>query len=423
MNNTDTGVTTASQNGQSTNTVGEKESRPPRGSSGKGMPRKPSSAAAIGGPFLNLLFLACVALLFGCKTVDPKFSTPEGQSLGGVEALTPVELTNRIDPAWLQPTTNLFTLGPGDRLEIELLGDPLTRVPTAVGPDGRVYFNLLPGIDVWGLTLAEAKHRLESEFTRYVREQPVVSLTLRGVESQRIWILGRVQAPGVYGLPGPMTLLEAVAMAGGTLSMASYADQEAAGIGEELADLQRSFVLRGGKLLPVDMERLLKHGDLTQNIYLEPDDFVYFPAATTRDVYVLGAVSQPRAVPYKRGLTVAAAIASAYGTLNGAYLSHVAVVRGSLTKPQIAVVDYRRVIRGEAKDIELQPKDIVYVPLSPYRYLVRYAELIVNTFVSSAAINAGTRATSDGQTGGAGVFIPVGSSYQVIPPVAPPPVR
>lgn len=367
--------------------------------------------------------LVGLAVLVGCRTADPKFETAEGQSLGAIEPLTPIEFSNRIDPTWLQPATNFFTLGPGDRLEIELLGDPLSRVLTTVGPDGRVYFNLLPGVDVWGLTLSEAKRRLEGEFTRYVREQPVVSLTLRGVESQRIWILGRVQAPGVYGLPGPMTLLEAVAMAGGTLSMASYSDQEAAGIGEELADLQRSFVLRGGKLLPVDMERLLKQGDLSQNIYLEPDDFIYFPAATTRDVYVLGAVSQPRAVAYKRGLTVAGAIASAYGTLNGAYLSHIAVVRGSLTKPQIAIVDYRRVIRGEAKDIALQPKDIVYVPLSPYRYLVRYAELIVNTFVSSAAINAGTRLTSDNQVGGAGVFIPVGSGYQIIPPVSPPPVR
>jgi len=69
--------------------------------------------------------------------------------------------------------------------------------------------------------------------------------------------------------------------------MTSFRDQAAAGIGEELADLKHSFVLRQGKLLPVNFNRLLNEGDLAQNIYLEPDDFVYVPAGTARDVYVL----------------------------------------------------------------------------------------------------------------------------------------
>jgi hypothetical protein len=120
---------------------------------------------------------------------------------------------------------------------------------------------------------------------------------------------------------------------------------------------------------------------------------------------------------------VAGAIASAYGTINGAYMHHVAVVRGSLQQPQIAIVDYKRVIRGEATDIPLQPHDIVYVPFSPYRYLQRYAELILNTFVSASAINAGTSMIAKEQTFGAGVFIPVGSGVSIIPPVSPPPIR
>jgi len=82
-------------------------------------------------------------------------------------------------------------------------------------PDGKLYFNLLPGVDVWGLTLTEAKTRLENTFTNYLREQPRIAMTLRGVESKRVWILGCVQAPGVYTMATPMTLLEAISMAGG----------------------------------------------------------------------------------------------------------------------------------------------------------------------------------------------------------------
>jgi polysaccharide export outer membrane protein len=218
-------------------------------------------------------------------------------------------------------------------------------------------------------------------------------------------------------------LLEVISLAGGTLSLVNYRDQEAAGISEELADLKHSFILREGKLLPINFERLLKRGDLSQNVYLQPDDFIYFPPAMAREVYVLGAVAQPRPVPYRDGLTVAGAIAGAYGTLTGAYMHHVVVVRGSLTQPEIATVDYRSVLRGEAQDIALEPRDIVYVPFAPYRYLVRYVEMALNTFVGAAAINAGSQAVTTVPTGGAGIFIPIGSGIQVIPPVTPPPIH
>src|SRR5207245_5284512 len=117
---------------------------------------------------------------------------------------------------------------------------------------GKLYFNLLPGIDVWGLTLPQAKAALERELSKYVKQQPQISTVLRGIESKRVWVLGRVQAPGVYPMAGPMTLLEAISLAGGTVSLTSFADQAAAGINQELADLRRSLIVRQGSRLPVD---------------------------------------------------------------------------------------------------------------------------------------------------------------------------
>lgn len=363
-----------------------------------------------------------VTLLAGCEHGNPKFTKP-GPVYQETTPMTSVTLTNQLEPEWLKPPTSLFTLGPGDKLEIETLGETNSLTTTTIGPDGKIYYSILPGLDVWGMTLTQAKQTLERELSKFVREPPQISLILRGVESQRIWILGYVAVPGVYPLAGPTTLLEAIAMAGGTMSLSAFRQQEVSGASDEVADLRRSFVLRHGKLLPVDFERLLQRGDLSQNIYLEPDDFVYFPAATAKEVYVLGAVAQARAVPYREGLTVASAVASAYGTVTGAYMSHVAVVRGSLSRPEIAIVDYRRVIRGEAMDVALQPRDIVYVPFAPYRYLTRYAQLIVDTFVSSAAINAGTSQIGQPAGGAAGVFIPVGAGVRILPPVTPPPIR
>jgi protein involved in polysaccharide export with SLBB domain len=139
-------------------------------------------------------------------------------------ALQQVRLEHQLDPAWLQPPTDLFTLGPGDRVELELMGEPTSRASTVVAPDGKIYFNLLPGVDVWGLTVSQAKAALEQQLAQYVRQQPQLSLVLRDVQSKHIWVLGRVQAPGVYPIVTPTTLLEAISLAGGTMSLTSYRD-------------------------------------------------------------------------------------------------------------------------------------------------------------------------------------------------------
>jgi protein involved in polysaccharide export with SLBB domain len=363
---------------------------------------------------LFFLLLALVSLL-GCRTATgPRFDARAASQakLIALTNLTSVPATNQLDPAWLKPPTNRFTLGPGDRLEIEILGgDATTRGTNAVGPDGKIYFHLLPGLDVWGLTLAETRGLIERELMKYMREQPQIGVGLLGVESQRVWLLGRLNTPGIYPMGAPMTLLEALSLAGGPISPTALASlgggPVTSAFSEEVADLRRSFVIRDGQPLRVDFHRLLKEGNLSQNIYLRPDDFVYVPSTTTKEVFVLGAVMQPRSMAYREQMSLITAIANAQGTIKDAFLSHVAIVRGSLTEPKIAIVDYKDIVRGKAPDVLLEAGDIVYVPFTPYRTLTRYVDLIVRSFVQTVAINEGARAVSS-QAIPVGVNIGVG---------------
>ena len=272
---------------------------------------------------------------------------------------------------------------------------------TPVGPDGKIYYYLLPGLDVWGLTLKQTRDLVEKQLAKYLSD-PQVSLTLRAVGSKYVWLLGRLNRPGIYPLAGPMTLLESIAAAGGTSRSASQVASE------ELADLRHSFVVRQGQFVPVDFHRLLREGDTSQNIYLQPDDFVYVASVLAQEVYVLGAVKSPRVLPYTERMTLVSAIAGGAGMeryewvnsggydpgpfTKDAYLSHVAIVRGSLSAPQIAVVDYNAIVKGKARDVRLEPGDIVYVPNSPYTTLKRYFNIILNTFVTTVAANEGIRA-------------------------------
>jgi polysaccharide export outer membrane protein len=141
-----------------------------------------------------------------------------------------------------------------------------------------------------------------------------------------------------------------------------------------------------------------------------------------KEVYVLGAVRVPRALPYGERMTLVSAIASGAGLdrydwvsaggydpgpfTKDAYLSHVAIVRGSLAAPQVAVVDFNAIVKGKAPDVRLEPGDIVYVPNSPYTTLKRYFNIILNTFAATVAANQGIRVANG--TAGVGVSVPVG---------------
>lgn len=330
------------------------------------------------------LFLL-VVLFAGCQHGSPQFKKPGGGA--ATASFTKTTTEGRIDPAMLKPPKDAFRLGPGDTIEIEVLGDGTTRAVTTVGPDGKIYYHLLAGQKVWGLTLAETKALLEREMGAYVKK-PTISITLRTVGSKRVWVLGRLNTPGIFPLSAPMTVLEAISRAGGLFT------SRFSGTTEELADLKHSFLVRDGKRVPIDFYRLLREGDMSQNIYLEPDDFVYLPSALSKEVHVLGAVKSPKSIGFMDQVTLVSAISSAGGFAPGAQPGHIAIVRGSLSEPEIAIADFDAILAGKQPDLKLEPRDIVYVPMRAADTLSKYAGLIVETFVRTVAANEGGRAVS-----------------------------
>jgi protein involved in polysaccharide export with SLBB domain len=229
---------------------------------------------------------------------------------------------------------------------------------------------------------------------QFIREKPVVSLTLRVAASQRVWVLGRVNSPGIYTLAGPTTLLDAIAQAGGN----------SAGT----ADLSHSFLVRQGRVLPIDFQQLLHEGALSQNVYLQSDDFIFLPSARTPQIHILGAVVQPHSEKMSGSLTVVQAIALSGGTERDACLTNVAILRGSLAHPQIAVVAVDQILAGKAPDVRLEASDIVFVPSAPERVLTRYVNLILDTFARTVGVNAGARIIS-------GNAAPIGIGVNISP--------
>src|SRR5687768_9877055 len=164
-----------------------------------------------GLPFYLLLLLLGAA---ACRTKGPQFNPYSASDTNNAETFVTVELTNRTSPSLLKPPAEPYRIGPGDLIEIESVGDATGRATLTVGPDGKIYYSLLPGISVWGLSLAESRALLQREMAKFTRATPELVINLRGVTSQRVWVLGAISSPGIYVLSTPTTLLEALAGSG-----------------------------------------------------------------------------------------------------------------------------------------------------------------------------------------------------------------
>lgn len=337
------------------------------------------------------ILCALLVLCAGCAAPKPGFK-PGPHSAAADKSgagFSKMKVAGGVPREWLRPPAEKYRIGPGDKLEIEMMEFPETHMRCLVLPDGMLYFHTVNGIKVTGMTVDEVKAALEKSLAADYRS-PQVAVILRDATASRAWVLGRLKKPGAYPLDTPTTIIEAIAKAGGIASARSF------GYTEDLADLRHSFLIRDGKFVPVDFTRLLREGDMSQNVYLRHNDYVYLPSSQAQKAYVLGAVNQPKAVDFANDMSLITALAHAQGLAKNAYPQRVVIIRESLTEPKVAVVDFNAIVSGKAKDIVLEPQDIVWVPASPFEKVDQYLGQILSSFARTVATNEGSHLASPG---------------------------
>jgi protein involved in polysaccharide export with SLBB domain/uncharacterized protein involved in exopolysaccharide biosynthesis len=282
-------------------------------------------------------------------------------------------------PSKLAPWQERLTLGAGDTINVTLFGHPETaRTELPIGPDGKINFLEAQDISAAGLTIDELRDALDKELSKYYRNaRTMISPAI--LRSKQYFILGKVVDKGAFTLDRPLTIVEAIARARG-LETGLFEQNTV-----ELADLPRSFLVRHGERMKVDFERLFQKGDLSQNVQLEPNDYLYFPSSNTNEVYVLGSVQSPGIQGFTPDATVVSMVTTRGGFMPKAYVDHVLVVRGSLTHPQTFVVNVGKILKGRAPDFRLEPKDIVFISDKPWARAEELLDIAVRTFVQAAA--------------------------------------
>jgi polysaccharide export outer membrane protein len=157
-----------------------------------------------------------------------------------------------------------YIIGPEDVLQITVWKETSLSGTFPVRPDGKISMVLLGDVKAAGLTPTQLAANLTTEYKKYIQE-PLVTVLVQQVNSQRIYIVGEVGKVGPVPLTPGMTPLQAIASAGG---LTPYAHKN------------RIYILRGpqGKQekIPFNYKAALR-GNTTQDVTLEPNDTVVVP--------------------------------------------------------------------------------------------------------------------------------------------------
>jgi polysaccharide export outer membrane protein len=164
--------------------------------------------------------------------------------------------------------TSPYLVGPEDVLEISVWKNAELSKIVIVRPDGMISLPLIGDVKAAGLTPSQLRIAIIERLKEY-QETVVVSVIVQEVNSYRIFILGEVNAPGLYLLKTRTSLLQAIALAGGF---------------NQFASKNKIVVIRGRTNETTGMEKKVILDDIVykdkqgiKNLILKPGDTIFVP--------------------------------------------------------------------------------------------------------------------------------------------------
>ena len=226
---------------------------------------------------LNVVFGTWLALLAGRVPADaqparpqprpstssaPTSSAPTPATAAGSQAEGSEPATSR-DRASDSRRVREYRLVPGDKLRIEVYKDPQMSQSLQVRPDGQITMPLLGDVEAAGRTAIELRDSITTAFKEYMTN-PVVTVIVVETQPLTAYVMGEVNHPGAIPIQGSLTVLQALALAGGL---------------KDFADTRNIRVLRSGvagmQTIGFNYKDALR--GVGQPVYLRPGDTVVVP--------------------------------------------------------------------------------------------------------------------------------------------------
>lgn len=146
--------------------------------------------------------------------------------LGGLAAIVLMSLVNGLAVAQQTPAASpvdAYRIQPGDVLAISVWKEPDLQADVLVRPDGGLSFPLVGEIRAAKLTLPQLQQEVAKGLERYLPD-PSVTIALKQLGGNRIYVLGKVNRPGEFLFSKPLDVMQAISLAGGTTPFAALND-------------------------------------------------------------------------------------------------------------------------------------------------------------------------------------------------------
>lgn len=158
-----------------------------------------------------------------------------------------------------------YRIGPGDLILVSVWKEPDATQEVTVRSDGKVSLPLVKEVEIAGLSPTDAEKLLSEKFGKLIPGADV-TIIVRTINSRKVYLVGAVRTVGPVNMAASLTVLQAIAQAGG---LTDYAKKK------------QIYILRhenGRQVrLPFNYESVIKGERIEQNVVLQPDDTIVVP--------------------------------------------------------------------------------------------------------------------------------------------------
>ncbi|MEN8258470.1 MAG: polysaccharide biosynthesis/export family protein [Thermodesulfobacteriota bacterium] len=164
-----------------------------------------------------------------------------------------------------QPIHQEYLVGIGDVLEISVWHEPDISTDVFVRLDGRISLPLVGDVLAEGLSPEALAQTISQKISEFISD-PSVTVTLKASRSRMYYALGQIAKPGEYSLSTPVSIIQAIARAGG---FAEWAKKDKVIVVRRHAGKE--------KIISFDYDKFVGGKNLGQNLSLQPGDTLIVP--------------------------------------------------------------------------------------------------------------------------------------------------
>lgn len=158
-----------------------------------------------------------------------------------------------------------YSINPGDVLEISVWNEEALQGEHRVLPDGTISFPLVGSFTAAGKSVDEVQKIVLEKLTKYLSD-PAVTVSVKAVEGNAVYVMGQVNKPGNFVMYSPLTVTQALSLAGGLTAFAKA---------NSILILRREGA--GSKAIKFEYGQIESGDDLDSNIGLHSGDVIVVP--------------------------------------------------------------------------------------------------------------------------------------------------